>query len=352
MRYVLLSDLHYYHFAICLCSKVVVASNMDRRLLAWRVTTLLICAVGLIGNSVSLSYFSRGNNSRGLGNKLLALLNFCDLIVCISAITSSIFNYFNTDGALGYVAYLVSTFVYVVFFDLTGFSTCLLSVVRMIKVWRPFFVINEKGVAASFLFYLLFTVFKFFVCYYLLFIQPLTKPELLNFKVYTPAITSIGTAASLVAVFLSAIVTVHLLRQKSKARESGRISRGSKHATITVLILSTVFCAMNLIFVIASVLTSCFRANLIDVSESTMFNTWELGGSLTATVNSVANPFVYILRKNEMRRFVTEILEKVKRCLGVNGKKADTVVSSLKKTERSENAPASKVTSSQVTFVS
>ena len=324
---------------------------MDRRWLACKVTTLLISAVGVIGNSVSLSYFTRRNNSRGLGNKLLILLNCCDLMVCFTALTASIL-YIVQDGRVGHIPFLVGSIIYLVFFDLTGFSTCLLSVTRLIKVWRPFFFINKKRVAASFWLYLLSSVFKYFVLYNLLFIQPLAKPELLKLRVYAPAVTSIWIAASVVAVLLSTIVTVYLLRQKSMARESGRISKGSKEATVTVLILSTAFCTMNFIYVIAAILTSCFKANLIDVSDSTMSNTWELGGSLTATVNSAVNPFVYILRKNEMRRYVGENLERVKRCLDVTGNKAGTVELSLNKIGQSENAPASKTTSSQVTFVS
>ena len=281
-------------------------------LIPLRATTVFIGAVGMAENCLSLSYFTRERNRRnnqGLGNKLLILLNCCDLMVCCTALTTSLL-YMVKDGRVGNILYLVSSFIYMIFFDLTGFSTCLLSVTRTIKVCQPFFIIQGNWVAVSFIFYFFCSVSREFVCYYLFFVEPSANhPTVMN---YYPLIFSLGTIVSVTIVSFSTILTIYWFRQEEAIREGSIES--SKYATKTVLILSTVFCSMNFVFITTGLLSFCVKVNLLKISESVIWYVRQIGGALPIVLNSAANPLVYIVRKEEMRRFVLEEAGKFRKC--------------------------------------
>ena len=277
---------------------------------------MFIGAVGMAENCLSLSYFIRERNrghNQGLGNKLMILLNFSDLMVCCTALTTSLL-YMVKDGKVGYILYLVSSFIYMVSFDCTGFSTCLLSVTRTIKVCQPFFIIRGNWVAASFIIYFFCSVSREFVCYYLFFIEPSANHStVMN---YYPLIFSLGTIVSVTAVSFSTILTIYWLRQEEAIREGSRES--SKYATKTVLILSTVFCSMNFVFITAGLLSFCVKVNLLKISKSVIWYVRQIGGALPIVLNSAANPLVYIVRKEEMRKFVLEEAGKFRKCFGAS----------------------------------
>ena len=289
---------------------------MVKRFVPLRATTVFIGAVGMVENCLSLSYFTRERNRRnnqGLGNKLLILLNFCDLMVCFTALTTSLL-YMVKDGKVGHYPYLVSSFIYMVSFDCTGFSTCLLSVTRMIKVCQPFFIIKENWVAASFMTYFFCSVLREFLCYYLFFID--TSANHSTVMNYYPLIFSLGTIVSVAMVSFSTIVTIYWLRQEKAIREVSVES--SKYATKTVLILSTVFCSLNFVFITTGLLSFSVKVNLLKISESVIWYVRQIGGALPIVLNSAANPLVYIVRKEEMRKFVLEGAGKFRKCFGAS----------------------------------
>ena len=282
-------------------------------MISLRATTAFIGAVGMAENCLSLSYFTRernrGNN-QGLGNKLLILLNFCDLLVCFGALTSSLL-YYVKDDKVGYIPFLVSSFIYTVSFDCTGFSTCLLSVTRMIKVCQPFFIIKENWVAASFVIYFFCSTSRESVCNYLF----LNKPSS-TLMDYYPLVFSLGTITCVVSVSISTILTIYWLRQKGAIRDG--VPRSSKHATTTVLILSTVFCSMNFVFITGGILSFCVKVNLLKISELVIWYVRQIGVALPVVLNSAANPLVYIARKEEIRRFVLTKAGAVRKCFGAS----------------------------------
>ena len=264
-----------------------------------RTTTVLIGMIGITTNGLSLCYFIR-KQYNGLGNRLLMLLNICDLVVCFTALTSSILIHSKSSG--GVTLYLTSSFIYMVFIDCTGFSTCLISVTRTIKVCRPFFPIRGVWIGASFLVYFFGSFSREFVCYYLYFIQPLRDRRIIS--KYYPMIFSSGTTLSVVAVFISTIITTHWLLRKNKIR--GEVSQTNKHATKTILILSTTFCTINLIFVTAALTSFCVKMGVIKIDEPVMETYKDIVESLTISLNSAVNPLIYLSRKKEMRQYFKE----------------------------------------------
>ena len=199
-------------------------------------------------------------------------------------------------------------------FDCTGFSTCLLSVTRMIKVCQPFFIIKENWVAGSFMIYFFCSVLREFLCYYLFFIDPSANHStVMN---YYPLIFSLGTIVNVAIVSFSTIVTIYWLCQEKAIREGSIES--SKYATKTVLILSTVFCSLNFVFITTGLLSFFVKVNLLKISESVIWYVRQIGGALPIVLNSAANPLVYIVRKEEIRRFVLEGAGRFRKCFGAS----------------------------------
>ena len=277
-----------------------------------RVTTILITLVGIIANSLSLAFFIKKQN-KGLGNRLLILLNCCDLLVCISALMA-----FSSPWALsddGYkneaakIVYLTSTFIYALSLDCTGFSTCLISVTRTIKVCRPFFHIKSKWLVVSFVFYFLCSFTREIIGYtnFIDGIKPIVDQKTFRYfyNIFFPSLTT----ANVIAVIISSLVTIYWLRNKDDFKD--RNSKRSKQATVTVLILSVVYSVINALFVSGCLITFCFRKNIIQNSG----NLWafkEIVIGSTQSINSTANPIIYLVRKKEMRRFVSDVKKTVK----------------------------------------
>ena len=269
--------------------------------------SIVLSLVGIVTNTMSLSYFMRRRN-KGLGNTLLMLLSSCDLSVCsiyvLTAILAQIYpKVDDSDGAR--ISYLVCWFIYKVVFDCTGFSTCLLSVTRTIKVCRPFLSIKEVWIGASFLLYLLCSFGREFMCDYVLYIKPIENPT--AFTNYAPLLFSLGVTFNVVAVFISSMITVYRLLRKNTVK--GINTENSRHATVTILILSTIFCFLNSIFISLCLVAFCYNMGIfkIDSIEKTAWSYSYIVWSMIICLNSTLNPMVYLTRKEDMRLHLAEM---------------------------------------------
>ena len=296
-----------------------------------RVTTILITLVGIIANALSLTFFIKKQN-KGLGNRLLILLNCCDLLVCTSSLMA-----FSSPWALsddGYkneaakIVYFTSTFIYALSFDCTGFSTCLISVTRTIKVCRPFFYIKSKWVAVSFVLYLLCSFTREITGYtnFIDGIEPIVDLKTFRYfyNIFFPSLTT----ANVIAVIMSSLVTIYWLRNRNEFKD--RNSKSGKQATVTVLILSVVYSAINALFVSGCLISFCFRQNIIG-NNGTLWAFKEIVIGSTQSINSTANPIIYLVRKKEMRRFVSDVKRIAK----------DKIVSVIKRISTIANQPGS-----------
>ena len=279
-----------------------------------RVITFLIGITGITANSLSLSYFYK-RQKKGLGNKLLILLNSFDLFVCGTSLATSIsfqfclLNQCIAGKSMLKTVYLTSGFLYGVSYDCTGFATCLIAVTRTIKVCRPFYSIKGLWVTVSFLSYLLCSCTREFTLYYFSFIH--STENLDTFKSYYAILYPMGTLLSVIAVGISTGITSHWLLRKNEPEPRMEGSSGNRYATITVLILSVAFFAVNAFMISGAIIQFCTKFYLIEENEFlTAYR--DIVFSLTMILSSTVNPIIYLTRKREMRQFVYDIRRTVK----------------------------------------
>ena len=272
--------------------------------------SILMSIVGVLANSLTLSYYIK-RQDKGLGNRLLILLNSSDLIVCLIFIPRALLEHICVygNGSYGaYASYFVSDFIFITSFDCTGFSTCLISVTRTIKVCRPFFSIKGVWTAVSFLLYFLCILTRESLYSYASNVQYGHVKYEKYIKRYYPLIFSLGTTLIVIAVFISMVITTYWLSKRSKVQ--GNISANNRRATVTILILSTVFCLLNGIFITACLLDLCIRFGLIKggtVVSLIQSYTYEIAWKVVICLNSTVNPIIYLARKEEMRQHVNEM---------------------------------------------
>ena len=277
---------------------------IDPRWTPWIATASVICIVGVVVNCLSLSYFIRKQN-KGLGDRLLMLLNVCDLLVCAMYIPNALSVYF---GDL--ITVIICSGTFDLFFQCTVFATCLISVTRAIKVVRPFFSIRGSWVAASFfLFCLCETAIQisYAYCVYCLSYRgshTYSHYEYIANYIFPMTFFSMITL-NVITVFISTMITAYRLM---KSKIHGTISESNRHATVTILILSTTFCLLDLSVIFYFVLFSFVSFGIIDLDE-TIINLWNVSYCTRLVMictNSAVNPLIYLTRKEEMRRHISE----------------------------------------------
>ena len=282
-----------------------------------RLTLGLVYVIGILANCMLLFYFIKKQH-KGLGNKLLMLLNVLDLLVCVTSVTTAVpwQIYLNSGSNMAYILWFTSTSLYAISYDCTGFTTCLVSVTRTIKVCRPFYSIRGIWTGVSFLLYFLCSFAREFSNLYFQFIKRAENRETIKMT-YAVAITS-GITACIIAVVLSSIITAHRLLREKKLQEN--ISESNRHATITILILSSTFCVLNAALVSVAVISFCIRIKVIEDNDLL----WAFRDIIlysTQCLNSAINPIIYLARKKEMRQFVRELWKTVQDKLTRSGTK-------------------------------
>ena len=217
---------------------------------------------------------------------------------------------FNDEGKGGPVGITIyaTYLIFGVFFDLTGFVTCLISVTRMIKVLRPFYSISGAGVAASFLIYCLCSFAREAAQAYLSYNISLTSN--VGIQKYHLLIICAGTSLNVIFVFISTVVTARWLLTKSKVNSN--ISENRRYATLTVLILSGVFCFINTTGISLAIIGSFknVKGNIHNSESALRFANYV---NMIILLNSAVNPIVYLARKRDMRIHISNTLRKVTR---------------------------------------
>ena len=261
--------------------------------------TIATCVslLGTFSNLMSLSYFFT-HRSKKLGEKLIVLLNVLDFLVCLSIAWFYLFEFYIHNAPL------VTTFLnssYLVFVECTGFTTALLTVVRTIVTYRPFYNPNNKIVVASFVVFTTCVTFKGGLTIY--FTHKTDEEVYFKFTlVYNCILVGLITA-DLLVVFIANLLTVCELlkpdRYPKQARDPCSTKR-SRHATVTIFILSVLFGVLNLLYVVM-----LYNYVLGRETGSVFFR--NLLASSAVPLNSALNPFVYFFRKTEMRRFFCRV---------------------------------------------
>ena len=242
-----------------------------------------VCVIGTVSNLLSLTFFFL-NWSNKLGEKLLVLLNMLDLLVCLSAtLNLGCKELLDIDSQYPRVGRLLSA-TYNTSVDCTGFVTSLLTVVRTLATYYPFYEPKQRYITVGFLAFAVYSSSKPFWC--------VTQ----SYNILLLLTLSLNIVLVLTANFLTAR---KLLKSGnlSSSRAVSISNRKNRHATITIFILSACFCFLNFLDVIM-----LFNYILERETISPVFR--QLIARISIPLNSAINPFVYFFRKGEMRRFL------------------------------------------------
>ena len=277
------------------------------------VASSTVAVLGAILNSLSLSYYviTLRHSKKGL-SRLVMLLNIFDLAVCLSAaLVQVFFQSLKIKGApVGTIEILlhVSLTIYRIATLTTGIMTCILSSTRALSLYRPFYhpnihlvlkVLTTLGVGMTVPNVTILVIHK-------------AVPHLqVKMGMLSSLALKIETTAILATViFVAGINVLTVLKMSSKVRyksisKCGRKEKDSDfiHATMTVAILSGIFCLLNL-FYLALVFGPCVTTSLPKTTcHPKTFLQW-YGMWQALPINSTLNPLVYFARSESMRRYL------------------------------------------------
>ena len=259
-------------------------------------TSGLIGVVGTLTNILSLNYFLR-HDSRSMGSRLLILLNTFDLFVCISATGVVVFyNVANASGGNTQLALDKTTDIFKLLFRIstqcTGFTTCLLSITRTISFIKPFYRVNQLAIAAASVVHATVIALIETMVIILHWIENRKYAEL---AMNTMNIVEL-IVLSLIFLLVVCSNTFSVARLKIVVKSQENMAGINKRATITVFILSVLFCSFNITFIVTYF---CFVFNIYIHETVYWIAFW-----LALPLNSACNPVVYILRKEHMRTYI------------------------------------------------
>ena len=272
----------------------------------WAIAGSVTAGVGILSNSLSISYFISRERST-LPGKQFILLNTLDLAMCTSTgVTFVLFSVMEFENleVIKIAAYLEQFFICFnqFLYEATGFATCILSVSRCIKLLFPFYNINRKlliAVTASFFSYLSIREVSFLYLFHLNQQDSSHGGWVPYNNIVDPSV--LGSMIGMITtVAVSNILCVALLIKKRFVLGE---KRGTAHtnieATITIIIVSVLFLFL--------IMTSVITAWVIH-PNSVIFKL----GNLAESLNSALNPLVYFLRKKAMRQHVKKMVAKLR----------------------------------------
>ena len=262
--------------------------------------SVVLGVTGTLANAASLTYFIN-KEEKGIGDKLLMLLNSIDLLLCITATTvtcfiSTFFILENVGEPFIYVTILLFA-IYILLMDGTAFVTCLLSVTRGIGIAFPFYQIKGKLLVKV-------GIVVFIMMELSGIIMSTGIGDLQGIFISR---TVMGSLIILVVVSAT-VVAVYKLTREDLQGAAGRVDTNNRKATWTVVILSTLFFVFNSLLLTATVVLFDYIA----AAKSEFAISFAYFGFLLAIpFNSAVNPIVYLVRRSDMRQFFSERLPKL-----------------------------------------
>ena len=279
--------------------------------------SVLIAIFGTISNSLSLSYFiglirstsrvHRGNTGC-LTTKLFAALNIFDLMVSVSStfVVVVLLFFENVAWLMEAAAFILRTSLYA-----TTFLTCLLAVVRTINLTFPLYIINWTAVEGSILVYNVFIIILQLV-YLLRFVKSISKAIDMDtlFAVFFNIELFI-----LVSVFLIVVVSNIVSLGKLYLAQSEKTTtwRTTRKATVTVAIISAIYCICNITYIVVMGITSCTMITEDYALHKKLVpnELMNISYFILLPLNSAVNPVIYLTRKADMRSYVENLSEKL-----------------------------------------
>ena len=263
------------------------------------VFSVLIAIFGTVANSLSLSYFfslikskDTTRNSDSSSTKLFAALNISDLLVSVSSAFEFLLIMFVYNVAPSEVFRTTLCMISVL---MTGFLTCLLAVVRVIHLVSPLCIIDWRAINVCI------TVYSVTVVALRISLR-VFKSQKSSYDA-TSAIEAINgieffviASMFLIVVLVNVITLVYLHSSQLSHSETRDVKR---KATITVAIISAIYCLCNVGSVV--IFGAMLSKNYNNVIPDRLVH---VSYYILLPLNSACNPVVYLMRKEEMRSHV------------------------------------------------
>ena len=256
------------------------------------------CFIGTLSNVLSLSYFL-SNRSKKLGENLLVLLNILDLSASLSGTFYLVLWKFLKVHIIFEMLFLTS---YLVFVECTGFVTTLLTVVRSIASHYPFYEPKRKFIAVAFTVFFIYATVKGALLVFYTNISIENEAQQIKLINIGNVMLLTSLLANITVVFITNLFVIKKLLSAgydvASCQSSTQTNRQTnRHATVTIIILSILFCFFNLLY-------SAVLINFVMGKETVSPVFRNIVASTAVPLNSALNPFVYFCRKREMRVFL------------------------------------------------
>ena len=261
--------------------------------------SVLITVFGTVTNLLSLSYFitqrnfnNRKSRTEVINKILFTVLNVFDILVCIFLSAKLLVRIFR-DGQKMSLWIIVP---FIVSVQSTGFVTCLLSVIRAISIIRPRHQLNVKVLVGA------------IICYCGMIIYSNTeRPEEDKEEDKEKDKTAITARFLIVLGMFGVVILCNILCIIKLAHT--KVATWKREATITMGILSAVYCIFNTGFLVVY----GFKVFKCGVSVKVCFSAkFEVTSVyILLPMNSASNPVVYFLRNREMKRYLKNVWRKM-----------------------------------------
>ena len=259
------------------------------------VFTVPITLLGTVTNCLSLCYFiTKINRSAtqtrtlrkadSITPKLFLVLNVFDFFVIVSTALKFFAYIFYRDCVFDYV----STAVFQVSIIATSFLTCLLAVIRAINVKFPFYLIKWRLVKVSIVVFSLFTAAIRSLALYRIY----SENDRDNKNLYRIEFLILGSLFLLVVA-----ANLLAMAQLGIARSQAETQRATRKATITVALISGLYCVCNIGFLVTFSISQ-FTSRVVSKSLVNAFF------FILLPLNSACNPGIYLLRTADMRAYL------------------------------------------------
>ena len=269
------------------------------------ILVLVLSVTGTAANTLSFSYFSRKNRSN-LCRNVTMFLNSVDFMVCTWSLLGVFVFIFETPdktsqgNTTSFDKAMMGMRNTDIFVTATGYATCLLSVTRTISLLNPFSKINGKFIVATNCIFLLYLILTKLVIAY---VAHADSP-LLDVSHYLAAVEMSVTIATVTICCL--LCSYKLISSNSALGLRSNLSPANRHGTVTIIIISVLFCVVHLCYLLTNVIwyhiLGVYRSN--EHFSQVLLLLKELSSFVGIPFNSAVNPIIYITRKSDMRRYV------------------------------------------------
>lgn len=289
------------------------------------IAAVIVAIMGTVTNSLSISYFitkvkssSQTKNTKE-NTKLFLALNVFDLLVCIfSALRLIILDLLRFDSPTFDIIVAIRR----VAICGTGFFTCLLAVVRAIHLVRPLWVIKWAAIKISTVFFVVLVILLQLVYFksvtgepgYIGFLSKnddiLAQYIHIDSAMETFFTVIFNTEFMMQAILFLVVVAANtIIAIKLITSQAPRV-KWKRRATVTVAIISAIYCVCNIGYLILFPLLFYSRP-LYDTIPGKIT---EICSNVLLPLNSASNPAVYLIRKADMRSHLGNLFDRICLC--------------------------------------